>query len=64
MKQNLFNYVDIEMKLERKNAIKGKYYISRRDTRITIWVYFVRFCRDHFGTEYLNDNDLNFTMNI
>ena len=47
------------MKIERKDARKGKYYISRCDTRYTIWAYFVEFCRNRFGFDYILDNDKN-----
>jgi hypothetical protein len=57
LKQDIFDYVDIEMKIERKEARKGKYYISRRDTRDLIWVHLITFCRNRFGTEYLTDID-------
>ena len=57
MKKDMLQYVDLQMKKERKEARKGKYYISRCDTRTSIWVYFVSFCRNRFGFEYLIDND-------
>jgi hypothetical protein len=53
----MLNYVDIKIKTERKEARKEKYHISRSYTRYLIWVYFVKFCRYHFGFEFLNDND-------
>ena len=56
-KQDLLNYVDIQMKIERKKARKMKLYMSREDTRMTIWIYFVNFCRNHFDFEYILDND-------
>lgn len=46
------------MKKERKDARKRKYYISRRDTRSLIWVYFVSFCKNQIGLEFMNDYDM------
>ena len=57
IKKDIFDYVNIKMKTERKKAREEKYYISRCDTRYTIWVYFVEFCRNRFGFDYLLDND-------
>ena len=56
LKQDIIEYIDIKMKTERKKAREGKYYISRCDTRYTIWAYFVEFCRNHFGFDYILDN--------
>jgi hypothetical protein len=64
LKQDLFKYVESAMKIERKEARKMKLYISRPYTRYQIWVYFVTFCRSHFGTEYLTDIDNNAEINI
>ncbi len=65
----IFDYVDIQMKLKRKDARKGKTYLSRPYAIFKIWDNFVNFWHDRFGTEYLNDNDTytelnNFTLNI
>ena len=57
MKKDMLQYVDLQMKIERIEARKGKYYISRSDTRTSIWIYFVKFCHNRFGTEYLSDID-------
>ncbi len=54
-KQDMLNYVDIKIKIERKEARKEKYHVGRSYTRFLIWVYFVEFCLYHFGFEYLND---------
>ena len=54
LKQNIMEYIDIKMKTERKKAREGKYYISRCDTRYTIWAYFVEFFRN--GFDYIPDN--------
>ncbi len=54
----MFDYVDIMMKIQRKDARKGKHYISRCDTRHLIGIYFIKFCRNHFEGEYLIDKDL------
>ena len=56
-KRDMMDYVDIQMKIERKDARKGKYYISRSYKRELIWVYFVKFCRNNFDYEYILDND-------
>ena len=56
-KQDMMDYIDIQMKIERKDARKGKYYISRSYKRELIWVYFVKFCRNRFDFEYILDND-------
>ena len=58
MKQDLVDYVDIQMKIERKDARKRKFYISRRDLRSTIWVYFVSFCKNHIGMDFMNAQDM------
>ena len=57
-KQGMFNYIDIMMKIERKDARKRKFYISRSDTRYLIREFVVAFCRIHFAREYLIDEDL------
>ena len=57
-KQDMFNYIDIMMKIERKDARKRKFYISRSDTRYLIREFVVTFCRIHFAREYLIDKDL------
>ena len=57
IKKEIFDYVDKKMKTERKEARDGKYYISRSYKRELIWVYFVKFCRNHFDFEYILDND-------
>ena len=61
-KKEIFDYVDKKMKTERKEARDGKYYISRSYKRELIWVYFVKFCRNCFGFEYIIDNDNNFEI--
>ncbi len=50
-------YVDIKIKIERKEARKGKVYVSRSYTRELIWICFVEFCRNCFGFGYIIDND-------
>ena len=57
-KQGMFNYIDIMMKIERKDARKRKFYISRSDTRYLIRDFVVTFCRIHFAREYSIDKDL------
>ena len=58
MKQDLLDYVDVQMKIERKDARKRKYYISRRDLRSSIWSYFVSFCKNHIGMDFMNAQDM------
>ncbi len=58
MKQDLVNYVDIQMKIERKDARKRKFYISRRDLRSLIWGCFVDFCSNHIGIYFMNSHDM------
>ena len=58
LKQDLVNYVDIQMKIEKKDARKRKFYISRRDLRSLIWVYFVSFCKNHIGMDFMNAQDM------
>ena len=58
MKQDLLDYANIQMKLERKEARKGKYYISRRDWRSLIWSYFVDFCSNRIGMDFMNAHDM------
>ncbi len=48
-KQDILEYVDIKMKIKRKEAREQKYYISRRNTRIQIWRSIDEFCRNQFG---------------
>ena len=57
LKQDMMEYVDIKLKIERKETRKVKYQVSKSDTRDLIWVYFVGFCRNHFGIQYLIDKD-------
>ncbi len=57
LKQDILEYVDMKMKLIRKEARDEKYYISRSYTRYLIWVRFAEFCYNYFGVEYLNDID-------
>jgi hypothetical protein len=57
IKKDIFDYVDLKMKIIRKEARNEKYYISKSYTRYLIWLNFVYFCNNHFGSEYLNDHD-------
>jgi len=57
-KKDMFSYIDIKMKIERKEARKYKIYISRPDTRYLIRDFVVSFCRYHFEREYLINKDL------
>ncbi len=49
----------MQMKIERKKTRLEKINISRAYTRNLIWAYFVKFCRNRFGFDYILDNDYN-----
>ena len=59
LKQDIFEYVDIKLKIERKKARKTKKSILNKiDTRcFFIWTCFTEFCSHHFGNEFLRDDD-------
>ena len=59
LKQDILEYVDIKMKIERKKARKTKKSILNKiDTRcFFIWTCFTEFCSNHFGNEFLRDDD-------
>ena len=59
LKQDILEYVDIQMKIERKKARKTKKSILNKiDTRcFFIWTCFTEFCNNHFGNEFLRDDD-------
>ena len=59
MKQDILEYVDIKLKIERKKARKTKKSILNKiDTRcFFIWTCFTEFCSHHFGNEFLRDDD-------
>jgi hypothetical protein len=59
LKQDLFDYVDMIMKEERKRyrELYGTYHMNRDHARCIIWAYFVKFCRNRFDFEYILDND-------
>ena len=57
IKKDIFDYVDLKMKIISKEARDKKFYISRDYTKYLIWLNFVYFCNNHFGSEYLNDHD-------
>ena len=56
LKQDIFDYVDIHMKIKRKEARNEKDYLSRDDKRTFIWVYCVDFYHNRFGKDILNDH--------
>ena len=62
-KKEIFDYVDIQMKLKRKEARKIKIYMCRPYTRYEIWVCFDNFFNDHFGAEYSKCHDKFTEMN-
>ena len=59
LKQDILEYVDTKMKIERKKARKTKKSILNKiDTRcFFIWTCFTEFCSNHFGNEFLRDDD-------
>ena len=61
IKKDIFDYVDIKMKIKRKEARDEYNHVSRSYTRYLIWMCFAEFCYNYFGFEYLNDNDVKIT---
>ena len=57
IKKDIFDYVDIKMKIKRKEARDEYKHVSRSYTRYLIWTCFVDFFYNNFGIEYLNNND-------
>ncbi len=59
LKQDILEYVDMKMKIERKKARKTKKSILNKiDTRcFFIWTCFTEFSSIHFGNELLRDDD-------
>ncbi len=59
LKQDILEYADTKIKIERKKARKTKKSILNKiDTRCYfIWTCFTEFCSNHFGSEYLRDDD-------
>ena len=59
LKQDILEYVDIKMKIEKKKAKKTKKSILNKiDTRcFFIWTCFTDFCNNQFGNEFLRDDD-------
>ena len=58
LKQDLFNYVDIIMKEERKihKELYGTYHMKRDHARYRIWLHFDGFYKNRFGLKYFNEN--------
>ena len=63
IKKEIFDYVDIEMKLKRKHARKIKLYMCRHYTRYEISDCFNNFFSNHFGDEYFKSHDKFTEMN-
>jgi hypothetical protein len=59
LKQDILKYVDMKMKIEKEKArTTKKSILNKIDTRcFFIWTCFTEFCRNHFGDEYLKDDD-------
>ncbi len=49
MKQDIFDYVDIKMKIKRKEARDEFNHVSRSYIRYLIWECFAEFCYNYFG---------------
>ena len=59
-KQDLFDYVDMRMKEERKRyrELYGTYHMKRDHARCKVWYIIDAFYKDHFGLKYFNDNHI------
>ncbi len=59
LKKDILEYVDIKMKIERKKARKTKKSdLNKNDTRcFLIWSFFFEFCNNHFGNDFLHNDD-------
>ena len=49
IKKDIFDYVDINMKIKRKEARDEFNRVSRHYTRYLIWTCFAEFCYNYFG---------------
>jgi hypothetical protein len=56
-KKEIFDYVDLKMKIKRKETRDEFYYVSRHYTRYLIWTCFTEFCSYSFNVIYLGDHD-------
>ena len=56
IKKEIFDYVDIKMKIKRKEARDEYNHVSRSYTRYLIQVCFAEYFGEYFGIEYLNAN--------
>ena len=61
IKKDIFDYVDIKMKIKRKEARDEYNHVSRSYTRYLIQVCFAEYFGEYFGIEYLNANDVKIT---
>jgi hypothetical protein len=61
-KQDVFKYVDLDIKKTKRCKIFKKIILSRYETRNSIWLAFVEFCNHRFGIRYMDDNDTLFEI--
>ena len=61
-KQDVFEYLNIQLKEDRKYSRKRNSYMSRHDTRTQLWWYFKSFERQHFDN--IDDDKANEIMKI
>jgi len=61
-KQDVFEYLNIQLKEDRKFSRKHNSYMSRHDTRIQLWQYLKSFARQHFDN--IEDDKCNEIMKI
>ncbi len=62
IKQDVFEYLNIQLKEDRKYSRKRNTYMSRHDTRIQLWQYLKSFARQHFDN--IEDDKCNEIMKI
>ena len=57
IKKDIFDYVDIKMKIKRKEARDEFNHVSRSYIRYLIWECFAEFYYNYFGVKYFNAHD-------
>ena len=60
--QDVFEYLNNQLKEDRRYSRKRNIYMSRHDTRIQLWWYFKSFVRQHFDN--IDDDKANEIMKI
>jgi hypothetical protein len=63
-KQDVFEYVDIQMKEDRNYIRKRSIYMSRYDTKEQIWWYSITFKHKFFGRDVIEDDKCKEIMNF